>query len=180
MKTIFIALISLMIFLPGMAQHTVILKSGEKMNGKVQSMKDGVIHFNFKGNAMTLQLADVSSIVFIESAESGASTNKSQGRNEPGEKQITAGSYLIRYKVADRIIKKAPLVSNLTQEKGTVVVEISIDKYGHVLKAAPGAPGTTTTSEYLLTKAMQAAKSAEFDKIPTAPLEQSGYMIIPF
>ncbi|MES1182065.1 MAG: energy transducer TonB, partial [Flavobacterium sp.] len=64
--------------------------------------------------------------------------------------------------------------------KGTVVVDISIDKYGHVRKATPGARGTTTTSQYLLTKAMQAAESAQFDNVPTAPLEQTGYMIISF
>lgn len=180
MKKILIFLINMMVATTAISQHTVILKSGEKMNGKVQSMKDGEISFDFRGNTMKLPVADVSSIVFSESAQSTQSTDKEPARKEPGEKQITAGSYLIRYKVADRMIKKAPLVSNLTQEKGTVVVDISIDKYGHVLKATPGANGSTTTSEYLLTKAMQAAKSAEFDKIPTAPLEQSGYMIIKF
>lgn len=87
---------------------------------------------------------------------------------------------MVRYKVADRVISKAPRVDNLTQEKGTVVVDITIDKYGHVMKAIPGAPGSTSNSDYLKTKAKQAAESALFNNVPTAPLEQKGYMIIVF
>lgn len=59
-------------------------------------------------------------------------------------------------------------------------MEITIDKYGHVMKAVPGAPGSTTADEYLKTKAKQAAESTLFDNVPTAPTEQSGYMIIVF
>ena len=93
---------------------------------------------------------------------------------------MQAGSYTVRYKVADRVITKAPRIDNLTQDKGTVVVNISIDKYGHVLKAVPGGVGSTTDNQYLKTKAMQAAESAIFNNVPTAPLEQKGYMIIVF
>ena len=74
------------------------------------------------------------------------------------------------------------MISGITPviEKGTVVVTVTIDKYGSVRKAVPGAEGTTTKSEYLLTKAKQAAESALFDKVPNAPLEQTGYMVIVF
>jgi hypothetical protein len=41
-------------------------------------------------------------------------------------------------------------------------------------------PGSNTTDEYLKTKARQAAESAIFDNVPTAPTEQKGYMIIDF
>ena len=47
-----------------------------------------------------------------------------------------------------------------------------------IWKAKP--KGTTTSSEYLLTKAKQAAESTLFDNVPTAPLEQKGFMVIPF
>jgi hypothetical protein len=162
------------------AQHIVNLKSGEKMNGKVQSMKDGVINFEFKGNVMKLNVDEVSSIIFNEGSGTTKPATADAIKKEPGEKQIVAEDHLVRYKVADRTIAKPPLISNLTQEKGTVVVNISIDKYGHVIKAVPGGVGSTTTSEYLLTKAKQAAESTLFDNVPKAPLEQKGYMIIPF
>ncbi len=185
MKNVLAGIILALTGLSVNAQHTVNLKSGEKMNGKVQSMKDGIINFEFKGNVMKLKESEVTSIFFNEGPASGTGTGSPKSSSaeiirEPGEKQVTVESCIIRYKVADRIISKPPLVSNLTQEKGTVVVDVTVDKYGHVKKAIPGAKGTTTTSEYLLTKAKQAAESTLFDNVPKAPLEQSGYMIIPF
>jgi hypothetical protein len=179
MKKILFVLVSCLIVIKAEAQHTVNLKSGETMSGKVQSLKDGIINFEFKGNVLKLNVADVSSINFGESTI--ASSSKAEElKKEPGEKQITTDSRLIRYKVADRTISKPPLVSNLTQEKGTVVVDVTINKYGHVIRAIPGGKGSTTASEYLLTKAKQAAESTLFDNVPTAPLEQKGYMVIPF
>ena len=162
------------------AQHVVVLKTGEKMNGKVQSLKDGIISFEFKGNIMKLNVSDVSSVTFSEASEPVKAQPPAAGGKVPGEKQIVSGSYLVKYKVADRNIVRTPQVSNLTQEKGTVVVDISIDKYGQVRKAVPGGTGSTTTSEYLMTKAKQAAESALFDNVPNAPLEQKGYIIFTF
>ena len=48
------------------------------------------------------------------------------------------------------------------------------------MKAEAGADGTTTTSNYLLTKAKQAAESAMFDGGTTFPLEQKGTITITF
>ena len=132
---------------------------------------------------MKLKVSDVYSINFVEAQavkEVVGNESSSSLPKEIGEKQITAGSYMVRYKVADRVISKAPRIDNLTQDKGTVVVNISIDKYGHVLNAVTGAAGSTTDREYLKTKAKQAAESAIFNNVPTAPLEQKGYMIIVF
>lgn len=162
------------------AQQIVSMKSGEKMNGKVESLNNGVINFLYKGNMMKIKTDEIYSITFGEVGESKGGESTAAVQKEIGEKQIMSGSYMVRYKVADRIISKAPRVDNLTQEKGTVVVEISIDKYGHVMKAVPGAPGSTSNSDYLKTKAKQAAESALFNNVPTAPLEQKGYMIIVF
>src|ERR1017187_10287330 len=86
-----------------MAQHTVVLKTGEKMNGMVESMKEGVISFKFKGNEMKLKVSDVSAVYFDEKA-AGANTNtaaSSKGSTtnvaakEPGEKTVIAGSYVV-------------------------------------------------------------------------------------
>lgn len=163
------------------AQHNLTLKSGEKMIGTVKTLNNDQVEFLFKGNVMKIPVSDIYSIHF-SSGESGVTGKESTAaeQREIGEKQVMAGSYMIRYKVADRIISKPPRVDNLTQEKGTVVVDVTINKYGNVMKAIPGAPGSTTNSEYLKTKAKQAAESAMFNNVPTAPLEQKGYMIIVF
>ncbi|HRS39567.1 MAG TPA: hypothetical protein P5565_08500 [Bacteroidia bacterium] len=161
-------------------QHVVTMKSGEKMSGKVESIQNETLEFLYKGNKMNFPLADLYSINFAEQSSLTAGESTSSAPREVGEKQVTSGSYLVRYKVADRIVAKPPRIDNLTQEKGTVVVDVTIDKYGHVMKAIPGAPGSTTNSEYLKTKAKQAAESALFNNVPTAPLEQKGYMIISF
>ncbi len=162
------------------AQQIVSMKSGEKMNGKVESLNNGVVSFLYKGNLMKIKTSEIYAITFGEIGESGGGESTAANQKEIGEKQIMSGSYMVRYKVADRIISKAPRVDNLTQEKGTVVVDVTIDKYGHVMKAIPGSPGSTTNSEYLKTKAKQAAESALFNNVPTAPLEQKGYMVIVF
>lgn len=182
-KHLLIVFLCLCMTSPVFSQHLLTLKSGEKMNGNVKSLKDGQIEFLYKGNTMKLNVSEVYSINFAEAEiSSSGKTMEAAGTlpKEAGEKQINSGSYLVRYKVADRIITKAPRIDNLTQEKGTVVVNISIDKYGHVMKAVPGGAGTTTDSEYLKTKAKQAAESAIFNNVPTAPLEQKGYIIIVF
>ena len=164
----------------GFSQQIIHMKSGEKMNGQVKSLNNGVVEFLYKGSVKKINVTEIYSILYGEAGESIVGESKSTLQREPGEKQVTSGSYMVRYKVADRIISKPPKIDNLTEEKGTVVVEISIDKYGHVMKATPGAPGSTTNSEYLKTKAMQAAQSTIFNNVPTAPLEQKGYMVIVF
>ena len=162
------------------SQQMVQLKSGEKLNGQVKSLNNDVLEFLYKGSIKKINVSEIYSINFGETGESIVGESKAAKQREPGEKQVTSGSYMVRYKVADRLISKPPKIDNLTHEKGTVVVEITIDKYGHVMKATPGAPGSSTNSDYLKTKAMQAAQSTIFNNVPTAPLEQKGYMVIVF
>jgi hypothetical protein len=155
------------------AQHTIHMKKGDKIEGLVVSLNNGVVEIQKNQTTSKINLSEVSSIEFSKAGGESSSA-------EVGEKQINAGSAMVRYKVADRIIERAPRVDNMTQKKGTVVVSVSVNKYGNVIKATPGAAGSTTNDEYLYTKAKQAAESAMFNKVPTAPLEQTGYMIIPF
>jgi len=180
MKKIIVFVIAVCALHIAAAQQVVVLKTGEKMSGVVQRLNDGTLEFLYKGSVLKLKVDELYSINFVEQANIAGGGSTAPTQREIGEKQIMAGSYMIRYKVADRTVAKAPKVDNLTQKKGTVVVEITIDKYGHVIKANPGAPGSSTTDEYLKTKAKQAAESALFDNVPTAPTEQSGYMIVVF
>jgi len=149
------------------AQHTIVLKSGEKMTGEVRSLNDGVIVFFFKGNEMSFKVAEVSSLQFDQA---GGSDNSSKSTSLKG----------VSYVMAGRKITREPKVDNLTMEKGVVVVEITINKYGNVIKAVPGIEGSTTISKYLLTKAQQAAQSVMFDTSPIMPLEQKGTITFTF
>ena len=152
------------------AQNTLVLKSGEKMNGTLQEVKDGNVKFMFKGNVMNFKQNEVSAILLDSKAEEQKSSTT----------VMDAGTRGVSFVMAGRTLAKQPKVDNLTMEKGIVVVEITIDKYGHVQKAEPGGEGTTTTSNYLLTKAKQAAQSAEFDNCAKCPLSSAGSITITF
>lgn len=183
-KRILLSAVTVLFSFSGFAQHTIVMKSGEKVNGVIASVKDGVVNYTYKNNAKTVSIKEVSAIYFDEQAGTSTApaqaTTSSAAPREKGEKSVTYQSFNIRYKVADRTILKPPVVTNLTEQKGTVVVSVIVDKYGHVVKAVPGGEGSTTNSEYLYTKAKQAAESAQFDSNPTSPLEAKGYMVIQF
>ena len=172
MKKLILAFTSLVFTTATFAQHSIVMKNGDKVEGLVTSLNNGVIEIHKNQTISKINLSEVSEIIFDKPGEIATT--------EIGEKSIYAGAYMIRYKVADRIISKPPRIDNLTQKRGTVVVAVSINKYGNVVKATPGAPGSTTSDEYLLTKAKQGAESAIFNNVPTAPLEQTGYITIPF
>lgn len=74
--------------------------------------------------------------------------------------------------------RKANLIKPVddSQEEGIVIVEIIVDRNGRVLKAFPGAKGSTTTSAKLYKKAKEAALKTKFTPKPDAPLEQKGYI----
>ncbi len=149
------------------AQHTIVMKDGSKMNGELQSIKENTVTFFFKGSNITFHVGEISAIYFdgnISSASSGSNT---------GQKGVS-------FVMPGRKITRQPKIDNLTMEKGIVTIEITINKYGNVMKADPGAEGTTTTSQYLLTKAKQAAESAMFDGGTTFPLEQKGTITVTF
>ena len=106
------------------SQQKVQMKNGEKMNGQVKSLNNGIVEFLYKGSVKKINVTDIYTINFGEAGESVVTESQSTKQREVGEKQVTAGAYTVRYKVADRIINKVPKIDNLTQEKGTVVVEI--------------------------------------------------------
>lgn len=149
------------------AQHTITTKTGEKLNGELQSINNNTISFFHKGSIVTFHIGQIKSIEFdgIPGGGSTISTTTQKG---------------VTFVMPGRKLVKQPKIDNLTMEKGVVVVAISINKYGDIVKADPGAEGTTTTSEYLLTKAKQAAQSAKFDSDTTYPLEQKGTITITF
>jgi hypothetical protein len=150
------------------AQHQLVLKTGESLSGEIRSLNDGVLKFIYKGKEMSYKTSEISNISF-GLTDNGPASTKSISTTK-GVSFVMAGRKLIR----------EPKIDNLTMEKGIVVVEITIDKYGNVVKAVPGIEGTTTTSNYLLTKAKQAAESVKFDTSPVMPQSQTGAITITF
>ena len=96
------------------------------------------------------------------------------------EQFFTAGKYKIKYFLEGRKVTKAPKLDILTADKGLIVVEFQIDKYGNVTSASAVKEIGTTDNIYLSTKAKQAAETTHFDTNQTSPLKQKGKMYFEF
>ncbi|OFY20340.1 MAG: hypothetical protein A2X02_01135 [Bacteroidetes bacterium GWF2_29_10] len=73
-----------------------------------------------------------------------------------------------------------PKPSYNVNEQGKVVVEITVDKKGNVIKAVPGVRGTTTSSQALLKFALEAAYKAKFNSDVNAAEYQKGIITYNF
>lgn len=78
------------------------------------------------------------------------------------------------WSLAGRIPKYLPKPSSNFAENGTVAVQISVDKYGKVIKAVAIDKGSNTTSSQLRKLAEQAALKAVFNAKPDAAEMQRG------
>ena len=67
------------------------------------------------------------------------------------------------FSLAGRSVMTPPVLSKDTKEEGKVVVEITVDKNGKVIKAEPNGRGTNTQSPMLKAKARQAALATTFN-----------------
>ena len=152
------------------AQNVVVLKSGDRISGKVTSMSNDVVNVTLKsGGTKGYKTDEISLIYFDENLSSKAVQTTAN---------LPTGT--ITADVPGRKITKNPDIKLLTQDKGIVVVNVVVDKYGRVKKAEPGGEGTNTTSSYLMTKAKQAAEATIFDTDPTYPLETKGTITVVF
>ena len=160
------------------AQHTLVMKSGEKMKGELKAVSEGIVTFDFKGNAMKFEMSEVSAILLTNDNQQVSAVSVTKSGSSGAE--VASDTKGVKFYMPGRTLVKQPTVNNLTEKKGVVVVEISIDKYGNVMEANPGAAGTTTQDKYLQTMAVKAAKSAKFDQNMKKPLKESGTMSITF
>lgn len=83
------------------------------------------------------------------------------------------------FNLAGRAVISPPPLSKDTKEEGKVVVEITVDKNGKVIKADPNGRGTTTSSPMLKAKARQAALATTFN-VSGEFEEQKGTITITF
>jgi hypothetical protein len=121
MKKLILFLTAISISSLASAQHTVVLKNGKTITGKVQSLVNGIVELNKNQTVSTIKVSEISVIKF---SEDGNYSSASSGREEVGEKEMVVGESFVKYKVADRNLVKPPRIDNLTQKKGTVVVSI--------------------------------------------------------
>ena len=84
------------------------------------------------------------------------------------------------YNLAGRKALKKPVEQPDCEEEGTVVVTIWVDNTGKVVKAVPGAKGTTNTAKCLLEPARLAAMRTTWNAATDAPKEQKGTIIYKF
>jgi periplasmic protein TonB len=108
--------------------------------------------------------------------DKSGSGNQGTGEGSAG----SGGGKGVSYSLSGRKMLKVPEIVDRSQESGKVVVNITVDKYGNVTRAVPGARGSTTTSAVLYSKAQQAALRAKFDANPEAAEEQYGTITFVF
>lgn len=85
------------------------------------------------------------------------------GGNGDGIGPGSGGGTGINVNLKGRKILKRPNVTDNSQETGTVVVEITVDKNGKVVSAVPGGQGSTTTSKRLYDLSKLKALECQFD-----------------
>lgn len=84
------------------------------------------------------------------------------------------------FELKGRSLARRPDVTENSRETGKVVVGITVDRTGKVIKAQPGLKGTTTLNPSLIEKARQGAMDARFSPKPDGPEEQYGTMTFVF
>jgi len=86
----------------------------------------------------------------------------------------------VTYSLSGRNLLSTPKIKDNSQEQGKVVVDITVDKNGKVIKATPGGRGSTTTSALLYKKAKEAALKTKFNAKPELIGDQKGQMTFVF
>ena len=113
---------------------------------------------------------------------------KGEGNNQPGGNQgspngtpgaphgLGGSGDGYSFDLGGRSMVSAPKIVDTSQKEGKVVVEIIVDRYGKVVKATPGARGSTTTDRHLEKLATEAAYNTKFNAKQDAAIQQKGSM----
>lgn len=104
------------------------------------------------------------------SPDSNNRTGGATGGNGTGEGDGKG----ISFDLGGRKASFLPKPDYLKQKQGIVVVEVTVDRKGNVIKVSSGARGSTTLDSDLLKAAEKAALTAKFDVSPNAREFQTG------
>ncbi len=80
----------------------------------------------------------------------------------------------VSYNLTGRKFKHLPKPEYKSNDQGKIVVTIYVNKYGKVIRAVPGAKGTTISDTRLHAVTRKAALRAQFSANPEAPEVQKG------
>ena len=107
--------------------------------------------------------------------------NQGSADGTPGAPHGLGGSVDgMSFNLGGRSMLSAPKIVDTSQKEGKVVVDIIVDKYGKVVKATPGARGSTTTDRHLEKLATEAAYNTKFNAKADASIQQKGSMTFVF
>jgi TonB family protein len=107
--------------------------------------------------------------------------NQGSADGTPGAPHGLGGSGEgMSFNLGGRSMVSAPKIVDTSQKEGKVVVDIIVDKYGKVVKATPGARGSTTTDRHLEKLATEAAYNTKFNAKTDAAIQQKGTMTFVF
>jgi len=143
---------------------------------KEQEEKQNIINNRIKNafssgkndNANASQSEGVTSGKGNQGSKNGSVDSKNRGEgNGLGNKGIS-------FSLKGRNPRYLPKPEYNLQLDGIVVVEVTVDQYGNVVKANPGIKGSTILDATLLNAAQKAALKAKFDVKQNAPAYQKG------
>jgi outer membrane biosynthesis protein TonB len=115
-----------------------------------------------------------------DDAKEGVKGNKNGDKNANnfyGNTNVGSGG---NYNLAGRKALSKPKKQPDCQEEGIVVVRITVNKNGQVIKAIPGVKGSTNTAACLLKPAKEAALQTTWNSDDKAPSNQVGTIVYKF
>jgi len=107
----------------------------------------------------------------------GGTGNQGAENGDPNSNSYNGtgtGNKGIGYSLAGRKAKALPKPSYNSNDQGTIVLNIIVDKNGNVISATYKPKGSTTVASALLDAAKRAAMNTKFDKKENAPSKQKG------
>jgi hypothetical protein len=158
--------------------EAVAVNSSENQETETESQEEPVVSENLQ-NALNAANNAQNNPNDVNQGETGNPGNQGDPDGDPNS-HGNSFSNGIGFNLGGRGKVSFKKPDNPTQEDGKVVVDIVVDKYGKVIKATPGARGSTTTNPILYKKAREAALKAKFTTKLEAPTDQKGTMTFVF
>lgn len=170
--------------------EAIALQKEKKRQEKVEAEKQAEIERIATEKARVQEEKRAASAALFAKAKDGQ--GKGEGNTNPGGNQGSADGTPgaphglggsgngPSFNLGGRTMVTAPKIVDTSQKEGKVVVDIIVDKYGKVVKATPGARGSTTTDRHLEKLATEAAYNTKFNAKADAAIQQKGSMTFVF
>lgn len=170
--------------------EAIALQKEKKRQEQLEAEKQAEIERKLAEEARIQEEKRAASAALFAKAKQGQ--GKGEGDTKPGGNQGSANGTPnaphglggngngMSFNLGGRSMVSAPKIVDTSQKEGKVVVDIIVDKYGKVVKATPGARGSTTTDRHLEKLATEAAYNTKFNAKSDAAIQQKGSMTFVF